>query len=1064
MWKNCTRLIIFLSIYQIAYSQELSFSRAFASGELPISSINCLLQDKEGFIWIGTTDGLCRYDGQKVEVYRYNPQDSTTISNNMIYALEEDSDGRIWVATSGGLNCFLPQQEKFQRFWWEEKNEEKINTVISLYADLDGFLWFGTYNGLFRMNIDNGERLHFMPDKEQSGTIGGYVIWDILEDQKGQLWLGTNNGLSLLKNNSSFTFDHFYPEPQNPYGLKTNSVFKFVQQKDGRLWLGTDSGLYLYSEASGQAHFLHFEHDPADEHSLSGNYINDLYVDSADKLWVGTLNKGLNQLQDWDGVSEPKFKHFKTDADDPNSLNMNRVTTTLKDESGVFWVGTASNLDKTNTRPQQINSYFHEVNNEQSLSHNIIKSVLRDSRGNLWVGTYKGLNLLRAGTNTWLRFLPQKNPGSISHQNVFGLYEDSNSILWVATFNGLNYLYLDQLEQEAVFHQFSYKDGLPHSFIFNVIEKDENEYWVSTYGQLSRMFFDPDQPEATTFQNYDMDENREDALINATTYIAKQDRFGDFWIGTYNGLSKYINKNGLEYFENYLHDRNDPESLSNNAIRTIFRDTKDRLWIGTRSGLNLVVQESQAARARFRYFGEQDGLPNDVIQSIEEDKNGYLWLSTNKGIVQFDPQKAILGEAPVVQVLTKKEGLSSNSFVFRASHCDQDGRLYFGTASGLNHFFPEDLRKSTFKPNIQLTGLKINNEPLNPGVLPDATLKQSITHTDSLVLKYWQNMLELSFAALDFNQPEAIQFAYKLNGLDQDWIQAGNRNAAIYTNLDAGKYLFEIKATNSDGIWNTTPKQLFIKVLPPPWKSTWAYLLYGLCCIVGLYGIFQFRLQQKLKVVEARNKIEKARLEERASLREKNAADFHDELGHRLTKISLFLELARRSSTNPPERNNYLDKIKANTAALSSGIRDLIWTLDPQKDSLFQMVERLRDFGNQLFESSDTSFSAEGLDAAWEAIELEPDVRKHLLLMFKEAMNNCLKYAEAEKAVLRVALEDKALEISFEDNGKGLAQDQASSGYGLKNMAKRAEKIGAVWSVDSEEGNGTRIFICYNLP
>jgi ligand-binding sensor domain-containing protein/signal transduction histidine kinase len=1065
MWKICTRLIIFLCFCQNAYGQELSFNRAFASGELPISSINCLLQDQQGFIWIGTTDGLCRYDGQKVEVHRYNPQDSTSISNNMIYALEEDPDGRIWVATPGGLNCFLPQQEKFQRYWWEEEaTEEKINTVISLYADRDGFLWFGTYHGLFRMTISNGERLHFLPDKEQSGTIGGHVIWDILEDQKGQLWLGTNNGVSRLKDKDAFTFDHFYPEPQNPYGLKTGSIFEFVQQKDGRLWLGTDSGLYLFSEEAETTHFLHFEHDPADEHTLSGNYINDLYIDKEDNLWVGTLNNGLNQLEVWDGVSEPQFKHYKTKADAPNSLNMNRVTATLKDDSGVLWVGTASNLDKTSIRPQQISYYFHEAENEQSLSHNIIKSILKDSRGNLWVGTYSGLNLLRAGTNTWLRFLPKGNPGSISHQNIFGLYEDSNSILWIATFDGLNYLDLNQLEQGAFFHQYSYSDGLPHSFIFNVIEKGNNEYWVSTYGQLSRMVFDPEKPEATTFQNYDMDENREDALVNATTYIVEQDRFGDFWIGTYNGLSKYMSKDGLEYFENYLHDRDDPESLSNNAIRKIFKDSEGRLWVGTRSGLNLVIQESLTERARFRYFGEGDGLPNDVIQSIEEDKNGYLWLSTNKGIVQFDPKKAMLGEAPVVQVLTKKEGLSSNSFVFRASHCDQNGRLYFGTASGLNHFLPEDLKKSAFKPNIQLTGLKINNEILSPGVSPDATLEKSITYTDTLQLKYWQNMLELSFAALDFNQPEAIQFTYKLNGLDQDWIQAGNRNTAIYTNLDAGKYLFEVKATNSDGVWNTAPRQLFILVLPPPWKSPLAYLLYGLCFLVGLYGVFQFRLQQKLKAVEARNKIEKARLEERALLREKNAADFHDELGHRLTKISLFLELARRNSTKTLERNTYLDKIKTNTAALSSGIRDLIWTLDPQKDSLFQTVERLRDFGNQLFESSDTNFSAKGLDTNWETIELEPDVRKHLLLLFKEAMNNCLKYAEAEKAELSVTMEGKALEISFEDNGKGLTQDQTSAGYGLKNMAKRAAKIGANWSVDSKEGEGTCISIQYTMP
>ncbi len=1064
---------IFISISWHAYGQKLRFQSFSEQEGLPPGSPLCFLQDRNGFLWIGTTDGLSRYDGKKFKEFYHIRNDSTSISNNFILNLTEDHSGNIWIGTRKGLNRFNPEKEQFDRFIrYGGKLFEAENIIHSVIEDKNGFIWYGTYNGLFRLDPKTQDWMQFLPQIENDHSITHQTIWKVFEDIKGKLWIGTGKGLTTYDNDDSFSFKQYLPEPENPNGLKTEQIFEFAEQPDGTMWLGTFEGLYKINQSKEDIQFQQFVNDPNDKNSLSHNMIESLITDGEDRLWAATWNGGLNEiLVPTNNKNNLQFIHHRHDTRDPLSINVDFVKNVYRDRSGILWVGTSSQTQKLVPNSWKFNTVNHIPNDTTSLSNEIVKSTFKDSRGNFWVGTRDGLNFLAAEKFEKRQFEftifkhKANDPSSISHNNIFGLQEDDRGYFWIGTYRGLNFINLETFNPEKpAFQHFKTDHGLPSNWISDVLQISGNDYWIATYGQLSLMTFDPDHQENTSFLNFDMDDSREDALVNASTYEVAKDKFGDQWIGTFDGLSKFVSRNGRDFFENYKNVRRDSTSLSNNSIVTIHLDKKGRLWIGTRGGLNLAIQKDRNQRIKFKTFGKPEGFSNEVIQAIEEDKNSNLWIGTNNGLHVFNPEKALKGENGVIKTYDKNDGLAASGIVFRSSFMDSVGQMYFGSANGFSYFDPSFLPRNENIPAIIFTDLKVLNESVHPSHEKDNPLKKAVYLTDTISLKHWQNILTIEFAALDFAKPEKNQYAYQLEGFDPDWVFCGTSNSATYTNLDPGTYVFKAKGSNNDGLWNETPKTLVLHVFPPPWKTWWAYGFY-LLAIAGLIFLFiKNRVRKRVQKVEEQARIEKARFEERELLRKQNAADFHDELGHRLTKISLFLELADRTSKTTDPVKQYLTKIKTNASGLSDGIRDLIWSLDPKKDSMYQTMLRLQEFGDRLFDFSKVRFKTIGINESLEQITLEPDVRRHVLLIFKESMNNCLKYADCENAVLKIETDQQHGKISFIDDGKGFDQNQISKGYGLNNLNARAEKINADLSIKSEIGHGTAITLIFKIP
>ena len=533
------------------------------------------------------------------------------------------------------------------------------------------------------------------------------------------------------------------------------------------------------------------------------------------------------------------------------------------------------------------------------------------------------------------------------------------------------------------------------------------------------------------------------------------------------------------------------------------------LWIGTSNGLNRFDLKPTPGEknTEFIIYREKDGLPNSVICGILEDDAGNLWLSTHKGISKFDPQ------ANVFRNYDSADGLQSNIFHPGAFFKDQSGMLYFGGINGFNRVHPAGISENRHVPPVRITSIKLFNKPLR--------LNRNNGVVEIPEFAYDQNFLTFIFAALDFTAPEKNRYAYKLEGIDNDWQYAGRKNEAVYTSLNPGEYTFHVKAANNDGVWNQDGATVHFVIRPPFWQTAWFYLLCAILLGVVIYSIHYFRIKQKIRQSLL---IERARQKERDWVREKTARDYHDELGHQLTKISLYSELirqdlllknevedsssgshhpakrisgetsqltknngnARNGNSNgsngnsvkngvkngngngsqqfdPPQILNYLNKITSASDHLCTDTRDFIWALNPEKDSFYETALHLKHFADELLEETGIRVTVSGLTKALETVKLSMDWRRHIILIFKEAMNNCLKHAECQTVKLEFAVVANNLQIRLIDDGKGLPPE-TPDGNGLRNMKKRANKINGTLKLISNSGKGTQIqFTSQNL-
>ncbi|MEM9921638.1 MAG: two-component regulator propeller domain-containing protein, partial [Bacteroidota bacterium] len=836
---------------------------------------------------------------------------------------------------------------------------------------------------------------------------------------------------------------------------------------NGQLWAGGHDGLFQLIEKEG-LQFIRHQHQSDQPNSLSYNLIEDIQVDGNGKFWIGTYKGGLNEvlLPETPGDSL-QFIHHRSNPSVPSSISSDRVRAVLKDRSGTLWVGTYSGLDKMNPSNRKFEAVAPIPNDPTSLSNKNVRSFATDQKGNLWISTFGGLNFLSAKNLEARNYQFQvfgpdpDNPVSMTNAQGGQLMLDSRNYLWMATFFGHHFIDLETFLDEPTFRWIGTNRNLPHTYTTCTYEIDSVTHWIGTVNGLAKMRYNPKTRKPPPYLKvfHKAPEQPDSLYSDLITEIAK-DRFGYFWIATSEGLCRYIPDDGHGRFERYQNNPHDPKSLSSNTIGTFHFDSQKRLWMGTANGLNLLLQESADSPIRFRHFDQSDGLPSENILSIEEDQRGHFWLGTHQGLIHFDPEAALAGKDGLQRFYNHQNGLSESYLL--NSHKDANGRMYFSTGNGFIHFDPEQLIQNHHIPPVVLTELKISRKAIHPSNADGSLLPRAIGFTKQLTLQHHQNDIELAFAALDFANATANRYQYQLLGLDDDWVDNGYYNTATYTNLSPGHYTFRVKGSNNDGYWNEEPTELKIYILPPWWLSWWAYLLYLLLFSSIVYAFIRFRVKQRIAALEKQAEIEAVRYEEREQLRKKNAADFHDDLGHRLTKANLFLELATREADTDTRLATLLTKIKTNINGLSEGMRDLIWSLDPQKDTLHQTLARLQEFGDNMFEFSPIEFKTEGIVQQLEKTELAPDVRKHILMIFKEAMNNTLKYSEADKAVLRTQPHNNHWSIVFQDDGKGFQTKATSQGYGLKNMRKRAKTIGAQIEIQSDGQTGTAVVLHLN--
>jgi len=845
--------------YAIGQNRNMVFREFSKNQGLSNVFVNAIIQDKRGFLWIGTWNGLHRYDGYKFKVYKSVENDSSTLFSDGIMRLAEDNNGRIWIICHTGLSMYDEAKDRFVRI---SSNDTSTGTYFTrLLVDSKGILWIGTNNkGVWNLPVNDSTdfskiKPHFKQythDNNKPKSVGANSISCIYEDRKSNIWINAGNKIIDRYNPQTDNFDHYpinipgiekqtdivtlqledsaglywlgssgaglisWDKERNIFkqylyrsgknSLSANIVTHIRQAKDGMLWISTDGGgISFYDNKTGL--FDYCKNETTNPNSLSSNAVNLTFEDRSGIIWICTFNMGLNKFE----AANTNFRHITPNPFDKNSLSNKSVTSILEDKEGNFWIGTdGGGLNFWNNRTKNFRHFLHDPSNPNSISGNVVVSLAEDFEGNIWIGTYtKGLNCYKRKEDKFIRYM--NVPGdnySLSHNNVWALLEDSKHNLWIGTLEGTLNLFDRKTNR---FYSYKNNPNDPGSFVgvytTDLFEDSRHCLWIATSGGL----------EMIELYKYD-----------------------------FNLSSPKL------HFNHYRHN-NLINSISTNSMSCIYEDHERNMWFGANSGgLNRLNTKTN----EFVNITEKDGLPDNTIRRILEDNDNNIWVSSEKGISKFDPQKRVFHIFNI-----------ANDFS-NASCRSKDGRLLFGESNGFIVFSPRSLSTNTVPPRVVLTDFKIYNGSVAVGqkINGNIVLDESITESKLLTLPYKENFISFEFSALDFTNPEKNRYAYTMEGFDNQWRSADAENRiATYTNLDAGRYTFRVKASNNDGVWNEEGVSLTIIITPPYWQTLWFQLLGAIVVAGIIYWIYQWWMQARDLALQKR--MEAALMKERNLLR-----------------------------------------------------------------------------------------------------------------------------------------------------------------------------------------------------
>ena len=1023
--------------YTPGQSLNTKFQNLSVDDGLSQSTVNCIYQDKDGFIWFGTDDGLDKYDGYSFTVFVSDPSDKNTLSNGSINSIcPLDSNGDVLlIGTINGLNEFDIHQGTATRCIQNDNNDihSRIDEIYCIYRDREQNIWVGTGDGL--RQYDKKNKTFIPPNGNMPGIklIQHGKVNSIFEDSKGNLWVGAYNG--LLKIHRDNKHYNFYKNTK----LNRDGVVTFIFEDSRKcLWFCTKNDGVYKSANQDSSKFYSLKSELKNNQYINDRNIRAIFENNDGSIWLGSTDAGLYCLN-YNGSKLTKILNYKLIAKNGSSIYSNKILNMYKDNSGIIWIGTRAGIfkkivgNKINFKLYQSNS-----NSDKTLLDNSVWSFFESKydKNNLWIGTSKGLSRFERQSGNFTNF-PEPDFGYKGKSlQVRDICENSSNQLWLATLGGglvefdRNNSVYKHLKEKFETETYS-QDNLGYS----ICADGKNTLWMGTNnGGLIK--FNQDSNEYKKIKLMPLMEKISTCWI---TSICK-DEPDILWLGTWKiGLIKYNYASGN--YQQYLHNPSNSNSISSDIILSIYKSENNILWIGTYGG---GLNKFDLNTGQFSFYSEKDGISNNVIYGILEDAFGNLWMSTNKGLSKFNPETETFTNYDV------KDGLQGNEFNLGAYYKTKDGELFFGGDNGFNAFYP-DASVNLVPPQVVITDFTINGIKIN--------YNESLNDIRQVDLSYDENNFSIEFVALHFKDPLKNQYAYQLTGVDKHWIYVSNKRKISYTGLLPGNYEFRIKAANSDGVWIEKPVELSIVISSPFWQKLWFIIATCIVVLTAVYIYGKNKVYRKLR-------LEKIKDEERESLRKKIAADFHDELGSRVTKISMMSKLLEKELNNKrKDTSGYIDMITENADGLFDEMREFIWELNPEQDSLSDLASQLKSFSEQLFDKTDIAFQLTGLKEDYREIKLPMDWRQHLLRIFKEGMHNILKHAPGCKNVcLDITFNNNYLMITLANDGKGFIPEAGNQGNGLKNMRERAEKINGQLNIESANGNGTKITFSGKLP
>ncbi len=911
--------ILFILISQVnAQKDKIRFDKLTIENGLSQNSVVAICQDSRGFLWFGTYDGLNRYDGYNFKVFKNDPGDSTSLIQNTIRYIYEDSHKILWVATEEGLSRYNRDKENFTNFTHDADDTNTIssNRIRKIYEDKNNVLWISTENGLNKYNRKNNTFKKYFRDFNNQYSISDNFVRTTFEDSKGNFWVGTESGLDLFDREKE-KFDHFKHEPGNPNSLSESIITRICEDKYGYLWVGTRYGGVNKLDYKRKS-FVRYVFNVSDPNSLSYNTIRDIYEDKDGNLWIATNGGGLEKYD----RKNDRFLHYQKDFYDPYSLSSDALQCIYEDRSGIIWIGTDfGGVNKFDKRKNQFVYFGNNSNFSKIVNTNSILSFYEDPKDKgrtIWVGTWGGGLALYDRINDKFKFLSSnpKNGNSLSNNVIRCITKDKYGILWIGTDEGLNSFDPVTGKFTRYYNNPNDSKSLSHSMIKQVFEDSDGDLWICTNGGGLDLFNRKDN----SFIHFKPDTEKPNSINDNIIWRILQDKDGVFWLGTNSGGLNSFNKKTRKFFH-YVKDSK-TNSISENKILTLLEDSKGNIWIGTAGGgLNKFDKTKQV----FETFAEKDGLVSNTIHAIVEDDQNNLWISTTRGLSKFD-----VAAGKFVNY-NSRDGLQSEEFHVN-SYCKSiTGEIFFGGINGFNIFYPENIKVNNYEAPIVFTNLYLYNKPVAIGKHTDGReiLSKSISETESITLNYYDEVFTFQFAVLDFASPERNMYAYKMEGFDEDWNYVGNKNFVTYTKLPAGSYVFKVKGSNHNGIWNKKGVSLAITIIPPFWKTMWFNSILVIIFAASILTAYKLRtnaIKRHNKLLE-QNVIERTEQLETAN---KELEAFTYSVSHDLRAplraingySKIFLE--EYGSNFNEEASRLLQVVRSNSAKMGNLINDLL--------------------------------------------------------------------------------------------------------------------------------------------
>jgi ligand-binding sensor domain-containing protein/signal transduction histidine kinase len=1028
---------------KISAGQQLRFENISTEEGLSQGTVTAILQDRLGFMWFGTEGGLNKYDGYEFSIFKHDSEDPKSLSDSLVYSIFEDRGGNLWIGTRVGLNRLDRKTGTFEHFQLSDDSDGLV--VLAISQDRSGNIWVGTEGGgLVVLDLPNNKFTDYKHNPDDPKSLSNNTIHEIFTDQEGLIWIGTDRGLNRFDPVNGSFVQNF----SESHTLHDVPVYSINEDNQGALWVGTQQGLYQWNRAEDQ--LIEYLHDPNNSDSISNDTVRYIFKDSQNRLWIGTRS-GLNLYDE----TQKRFFHYIHNPNNHQSLISDSIRTIYEDRSGVIWVGTASGgISKYAPATQKFGLYTYTPGLPNNLSDNNIWSIYEDHNGVLWIGTFStGLNKLDRASGTVKVY--QNNPEiseSLSNDDIRSILEDRNGNLWIGTeYGGLNQF--DPKNETFVHyrHNPDKTNSLSSDRVFVIFEDSLGNLWIGTQGGgLNQL-----DPYTGDFTNFQHDPTDPSSLSDDDVRAIYEDRSGILWIGTLGGLNLYDGQTNS--FTAYQHEPDNPSSLSSDFVASIYEDSQGTVWVGTFGG---GLNRFDRATRSFTQFTDQDGLPDNTVFGIIEGSGGTLWISTNNGLSKFNPHQETFRNYDV------SDGLQGNQFNPGAFFQSKNGELFFGGTQGLNTFIPGQVIDNPVPPPLVITAFDVFNQ----------TVKTDIAHNERIELSYRDSFISFDFAALDYNASEKNLYAYKLDGIDKDWVSAGTRRYANYTHLPGGNYVFRVLGSNNDGIWNETGTQVQITITPPFWVTWW---FRGILLVVLLGGAFSgYRLRVRsleahsqelesqvgqrtaelMQVQETlrQRELEKAISEERSRL----ARELHDSVTQSLHSSTLLAEAGQRlaGSGDVERARGYLVRLGDITQQALKEMRLLVYELRPLA---------LREIGlaSALEQRLDTVERRAGVDAnlnVEQRIELPSNIEEEFFRIASEALNNAMKHANPTTVTVSLRIDENSdvqfVELEITDDGKGFDPDKKDKGgLGLFTMEERITKLGGKLTILSTPGKGTQV-------